>query len=229
MQEICNLEFLWSLLVAVIKMFTIITVINCMLMGILHPYFVKRCQPSRSMILRPNRIDLQTGMECSAYASAFVLRHFGREASGIDLYQEIPGRRKDGSVYPRGVKKLLARKGLKAVYCTGNLNALKKEISSGNPPIVFIRTYRGKRWLHFVPVVGYDESHFFLADSLAELANCSGNGYNRKISYADFQKLWNTSMWKMPLYRHTFFRIYGTDDLKAITEPENIVSNVDPL
>ena len=116
---------------------------------------------------------------------------------------------KDGAVYPKGVKKLLQRQGMNVVYCTGNFNALKKEISSGKVPIVFIRTYPGKKWLHYVPVVGYDEENFFLADSLAELANCSEKGYNRKVSNREFKKLWNTSMLKMPLYRHTFFRIGG--------------------
>lgn len=59
------------------------------------------------------------------------------------------------------MKKLLQRQGMNVVYCTGNFNALKKEISSGKVPIVFIRTYPGKKWLHYVPVVGYDEENFF--------------------------------------------------------------------
>ncbi len=208
MQEICNLVFC-PLIITVIRTVIIITVINCLLMGILHPYFAKKCYPSSFLISQANRIDLQSSMECSAYACAFVLRHYGREAEGAELYKEISGRRKDGAVYPKGVKKLLQRQGMNVVYCTGNFNALKKEISSGKVPIVFIRTYPGKKWLHYVPVVGYDEENFFLADSLAELANCSEKGYNRKVSNREFKKLWNTSMLKMPLYRHTFFRIGG--------------------
>ena len=207
MQEICNPVFIRFLYLTILYSFITTTVINCLLMGLLHPCFVKGGYPPRFLIPHPNRIDLQQSMECSAYACAFVLQHYGREASGQALYREMPCKRRNGSVYPRGVKKLLARQGLNAVYCTGNLNALKREISSGNPPIVFIRTYPGKNWLHFVPVVGYDEKHLFLAESLADLANCSENGYNRKVSNKDFFKLWNTSMLKMPLYRHTFFRI----------------------
>lgn len=81
--------------------------------------------------------------------------------------------------------------------------------ADGDPAPVFRKKcyYPGKKWLHYVPVVGYDEFHFFLADSLPQLANCSEKGYNRKVSNEEFRKLWNTSMWKMPLYRHTFFRI----------------------
>ncbi len=206
MQEICNPAFFWSFIRIVFRSLIFITAVNCLLMGVLRPYFVGKCYPPCFLMSHPNRIDFQSSTECSAYACAFVLRHYGREAEGAELYREISGRRRDG-VYPKGVKKLLRQQGLNAVYCTGNLNALKKEISSGNPPIVFIRTYPGKKWLHYVPVVGYDEENLFLADSLAELANCSKKAYNRKVSNREFRKLWNTSMLKMPLYRHTFFRI----------------------
>ena len=129
------------------------------------------------------------------------------EASGAELYQEITGRRGDGTVYPKGVQKLLAQHGLNATYCTGSLNTLKNEVSKGYPVIVFIRVRPGEKWLHYVPVVGYDEEHIFLADSLKELAEDKNGSYNRKIAAADFLKLWNTAMLKMPLYRNTFFTV----------------------
>lgn len=92
-------------------------------------------------------------------------------------------------------------------YCVGNLNALKREVCKGNPVIVFIKVRRDKKWLHFVPVVGYDKEHIFLAESLAEFVNCNEKVYNRTISQKDFLRLWNTSMLKMPLYTHTFYVI----------------------
>ena len=58
-----------------------------------------------------------------------------------------------------------------------------------------------------MPVVGYDENHIFLAESLAECVNCNEKAYNRKLSNKDFLALWNTSMIKMPLYTHTFYVI----------------------
>ena len=113
----------------ILQTLLIITGIDCLLMGVLCPYFAKKCSQERSLpppgkepgqgngclpgqqyiglSVGSNRIDLQTGLECAAYASAFVLRHFGREASGPALYRDIPGRRRDGTVYPKGVKKLL--------------------------------------------------------------------------------------------------------------------------
>ena len=110
-----------------------------------------------------------------------------------------------GYVNPKGIKRMLEGYGFSVKYCAGNLNALKREICKGNPVIVFIRVRKGEKWLHYVPVVGYDEDAIFLAESLPEFVNCSQNVYNRKISKRDFLDLWNTAMLKMPLYTHTFF------------------------
>lgn len=64
---------------------------------------------------------------------------------------------------------------------------------------------------HGLKSVGFDQKSIFIADSLAELANCEGKGYNRKVPWKDFRKLWNTSMLKMPLYRNTFFAVSAPD------------------
>ena len=187
-----------------------------MLMGLPRPRLSGKCRVPEFLISdqklsRGNRIDFQSGMECSAYSCAFLLRHFGRETTGEELYQEITGRRKDGTVYPSGVRRLLSRHGLQAAYCIGSLEALKNEVSKGAPVIVLIRTYLNRKCLHYVPVVGFDQKSIFIADSLAELANCEGKGYNRKVPWKDFRKLWNTSMLKMPLYRNTFFAVSAPD------------------
>ncbi|SEU19506.1 hypothetical protein [Paenibacillus sp. NFR01] len=65
----------------------------------------------------------------------------------------------------------------------------------------FIREVPGKRYLHFVPVVGYDEVFFYLADSLAYRANCKETLYNRKISIGELQALWQT--W-LPFNRNSY-------------------------
>ena len=122
-------------------------------------------------------------------------------------FPALTGKLKDGSVYPKGITKLFLRYGYSAKYCTGNLNALKNEVSRGNPVIVLIRSAVGKSSLHFVPVVGYDEGNIFIADSVEKLSNCGEPFYNRKIPTAEFKRLWNTSMLKMPLYRNTYFVI----------------------
>lgn len=67
--------------------------------------------------------------------------------------------------------------------------------------------------LHYAPIVGYDEGNFFLADSLQELVNCQSNAYNRIVTDAEFEKLWNTRMLKMPFYKNTYITAERDDEL----------------
>lgn len=157
------------------------------------------------MVEGKNRIDIQTEFQCSAFASAYVLRHFGIDASGIKLYAKMPHKMKNGYVYPKGIKALLRCYGIRVHYCRGNLSTLKQELQKGHPVIVMIRVRKDKDWLHYVPVIGYDEEYFFVAESLPEQVNCQGNSYNRKIANKEFLQLWNTAMIKMPFYRNTYF------------------------
>ena len=61
-----------------------------------------------------------------------------------------------------------------------------------------------KDWLHYVPVIGYSADSLFIAESIPELCNVKGKKYNRSISNKDFEVLWNTRAFKMPLYGNTF-------------------------
>lgn len=202
------LHSLVRLLRIVINYVVITTLVDVILMGAPCLRFSPVCKVSKFVIDRPNRIDFQKGNKCSAFSSAYVFRHWGIEKNGNDLYVEIPGKLRDGCVYPKGILKLFLRYGFSAKYCAGNLDALKNEVSKGNPVIVLMRTYAGKHWLHFVPVIGYDEQNIFIADSLEKLSNCDEPFYNRKVPTAEFKRLWNTSMLKMPLYRNTYFVIH---------------------
>lgn len=161
------------------------------------------------MVEGKNRIDIQTEFQCSAFASAYVLRHFGIDASGIKLYAKMPHKMKNEYVYPKGIKALLRCYGIRVHYCRGNLSTLKQELQKEHPVIVMIRVRKDKNWLHYVPVVGYDEEYFFVAESLPGLVNCQANSYNRKIANKEFLQLWNTAMIKMPFYRNTYFSYTG--------------------
>lgn len=176
-------------------------------MGRLSICIMGKCSHNKYVITKKNRIDIQTGYQCSAFSSAFVLRHFGVDVNGEELYQKMPNKIKDGYVYPKGIQNLFPQYGLRVKYCTGNLNALKCEVSKGNPVIVMIRVNAEKNWLHYVPVVGYDERHIFIAESLKELVNCNKKYYNREVNNSEFRKLWNTGMVKMPFYRNTYMVI----------------------
>lgn len=194
-------------LIAILLYLIITTVVNIILLGALRIQISRNCKINQFLIQTENRIDLQQGVTCSAFASAYVLRHWGMDADGNQLYPLMPNKMNDGYVYPKGIQNLFPRYGFQVKYCTGNLNALKNEICKGNPVIVMLRTHPHQNWLHYVPVVGYDENHLFLAESLPELTNCSTTHYNRKVKNSEFKKLWNTSMIKMPFYRNTYMTV----------------------
>ena len=68
-----------------------------------------------------------------------------------------------------------------------------------------IRVQKDKDWLYYVPVVGFDEEHVFLAESLSKLINCKNVLYNRRLRNEEFLQLWNTAMLKQPFYKNTYF------------------------
>lgn len=180
-------------------------IVDILLLGRLAWKFAGKRGVQSYVVEGKNRIDIQTDFQCSAFASAYVLRHFGIDASGIKLYEKMPHKMRNGYVYPKGIRELLQRYGINVNYSRGSLLALKQELQKGHPVIVMIRVRKDKDWLHYVPVVGYDEEYVFVAESLTELVNCQGNSYNRKIANAEFLQLWNTAMIKMPFYRNTYF------------------------
>ena len=186
----------------------VMTIGDANAMGWIKPQFDMTVDKDSFCISTPNQIEIQQGNSCSGYASAYVLRHLGRNISGESLYNIIPEKGDLGYVSSKEIVKILDRNGLKAKYMCGNLNALKNEIAKGNPVIVMIRIDTQHNWLHYVPVVGYTPDSIYIAESLDYLANRKNETlYNRSLSSADFQTLWNTSNWKMPLYRNTYITI----------------------
>lgn len=160
--------------------------------------------PASYLISVPNRTEIQKNVECAAFSSAFVLRHFGIESEGDQLYRRYPRKLLDGTVYPKAITVFFKRLGYPSTYFHGNINTLRQQISRGVPVILFIRVHADRRFLHFVPVVGYDETHFYLADSLDFKRNCEEPLYNRKVSVSELKSLWNT--W-LPFSRHSYIVI----------------------
>ena len=118
-------------------------IITCLLDGLIIGFAMpaKRRQYKREFMLKtPNRFDYQTGTECSGFSSAYVLRSFGIEADGRELYARIPYKLPGGAVLPGVLSKELGKYGLKARYIKGNLKTLKADLSEGKRIIVFIRT-----------------------------------------------------------------------------------------
>lgn len=188
---------------------TITQIVDTVLLGTLTLKFSNRRSLSSYMVADKNRIDLQTGFQCSAFSCAYVLRHFGIDADGKSLYAAMPHKMKSGYVYPKGIRVLLQHYDIRVRYCRGSLSALKQELQKGHPVIVMMRAQRDKGWLHYVPIVGYDEEYLYIAESLPELVNSQGTSYNRKITKTDFLQLWDTAMLKQPFYKNTYFAYTG--------------------
>lgn len=134
-----------------------------------------------------NRIDRQTDGNCAAYASAYLLRHFGEQVSGEEMVPEIG--RIFGFVPAGRIVDAFAKHGYRAKACHGSIDTLKQRLTEGHPVIVFLRIPGDT---HYAVVVGYDERYIYLADSLAENANASDVRYNRVMTTGEFETAWKT-------------------------------------
>jgi uncharacterized protein YvpB len=136
--------------------------------------------------------DTQTGSECAGCSSAYLLRFYGENSDGVALYHQpsFPCKHAEGA-YPKCFKILFEEqyKNYVTEYFTGTTDDLKNALSRGVPLIVLL--FNGKN-LHYVPVVGYDESHFFIQDSVEKYRNVADQkAYNRSVDIATFDKMWN--------------------------------------
>ncbi|WP_042472619.1 cysteine peptidase family C39 domain-containing protein [Bacillus ndiopicus] len=193
----------------VILWIIISTMINAYLMTLPIPVLRKRDYPANYLIRQNNRIDFQNNTECAAFSTAYLLRHFGMEAEGEALYKHFPSKTRAGNVYPKGIRTMLRKKGFKTNYYKGTISTLKYEVSKGTPVIVFIKVQKDRNYLHFVPVVGYDEEYIYLSESLKHLVNCEDEhkSYNRKIPINEFKKLWDVKRVDMILYSNTYITV----------------------
>lgn len=136
---------------------------------------------------RGNRIDYQTPGKCAAYATAYLLRHFGEETDGEELYPEL--KRSLGFVSANSITNVLKKHGYQAKAYQGSIDTLKQQLAKGNPIIVFIRIPEDT---HYAVVVGYDEQYIYLIDSIEENANAQDTRYNRVLTKESFEDVWKT-------------------------------------
>ena len=149
--------------------------------------------PDTYMITTENHFDYQQHLECSGYASAYTIRGLGDDAEALELYDAIPDKNEDGTVPPSVLKKFLRSQGYRVRLGIGSMDQLKYDVSRGVPVVVLIRQYKNKDYLHYVPVVGYDDEYVYVADSLEKMTNVADEAYyNRRIRVADFKELWST-------------------------------------
>lgn len=172
--------------------------------------------PSSFMIEDDNHFAYQPGLECSAFSSSYILRHYGEEMEGMDLYPLMPNKLANGQgVYPKGIVNYFNAHGYEAEYIEdASIDEIKYEVSLGAPVIVHIHVEEPKETIHathYVPIVGYDEEYFYFAESLEDYANCKDQSdlpYNRKTSIEEFKKLWNNID---GVFEQPYFKIVKAD------------------
>lgn len=198
------MKLLVGLLIFGAAIIGIIIVLDSVIIGVAAWDRGKKSVPNSFLMKEKNRLALQRSTECAGFSSAHVLRSFGIEADGNEMYAKMPGKLKNGAVLPRNLKKALQGYGFKVRFVRGTLDSVKAELVKGNRVIAFVKTRLDKRWLHYVPIVGYNENEVFIAESLGYLTNCKEEHFNRRLSIEEFLKYWNTRAWYMPFYKNTY-------------------------
>ena len=159
------------------------------------------CSDAESFTISPMpAAESQAHNECGAMASAFVLRFYGEDAKGLELYERIEEKNPDGTINPKPLKNFWDKKSAyKMNVFKGDAAALKNAVSHNIPVIVLINCPGG--W-HYVPVVGFDQRFVYIQDSVPSFRNSSGGVCNRKESWKDFEALWNVVL---PNSEHLMF------------------------
>ena len=201
------MSILLYLAIFIINTVFITVIADGLIIGIALPAFRKKQFPKQYLQQVKNRLDFQKSTECAGFSAAHVLRSFGMDAGGNEMYARMPGKLWNGAVLPIMLKRCLKQYGLQVSYRKGSLDTVKAELCAGKRVIVFIKTRLDKPWLHYVPVVGYDEEHVFVAESLRDFTNCEELFYNRRLTKGEFSKYWDTRAWYMPFYRNTYLVI----------------------
>lgn len=196
-----------NIIETVINYFVIVTVINIIMNGLPIPKISKDVRKRTFFVESNNRFEYQKNRECSGYATAYALRHLGVEADGLTSYNSIPIKLLHGNVPGLGIFYLCMKNKVRVRLRIGNVNALKNSLTAGNPIVVLTRSVVGSNSLHYINVVGYDESHIYAVDSIESHKNVENDFYNRIIPIEDFKKIWRTSMIYQPFFFHLFFEI----------------------
>lgn len=136
-------------------------------------------------------IDYQESNDCSAYATAYVLRYLGENVTGKELYPQMT--RTFGMITARSVVSVIEKQGHSAKAYHGSLDTLKQRLNSSVPIICLVNNGNDT---HYVVVVGYDADYVYIVDSIRENANVVDGGlYNRKVSINDFLSLWKNNFY----------------------------------
>lgn len=161
--------------------------------------------PESFIITTNNSFETQLVNECSAFSSAYVLRHFGENETGLHLYEQFNYKLPfSGYVLPKGILDYFEDSLYKINMYTGTLETLKTNLTEGTPIIVLVG--KGLDWQHYMTVVGYndnlDELYFF--DSLRKSDENGNSPGNRTLSGDYFLSMWDNDL---PIFNHLYFTL----------------------
>ena len=167
--------------------------------------------PDRYLIESPNYFEQQGANQCGGFASAFVLRHFGQDATGKDIYNRLEGKLSSGYVLPQAIRNYFGDTQFQVALYRSDLPRLKTRLAQGDPVIILMG--QGGSWQHYAVVVGYDEENIYLFDSLKQTV-ADQPYYNRSMTTDYFEQLWNNGL---PFFERACFTIKQAGQVAAPT------------
>ena len=205
-REITNILNLKRLLIALLMGGCIVTIFG---IYVLNPFPVKDSYksdiPTSYHVVKEGQFEKQAANQCSAFSTAYILRLFGKDASGAEVYKQIQYKIPiSGYVLPKGILTYMKDNNLNSKIYTGTLDSLKSRLALGNPVIVLIG--RHIRWQHYMTLVGYDnerkELYFF--DSGQQGDQNGDLPGNRTMTEERFQVSWNNGL---PIFNRMYITV----------------------
>lgn len=161
--------------------------------------------PDSFTITQENSFETQVVNECSAFSSAYVLRHFGENKTGLALYDEFNYKLPfSGYVLPKGILDYFKDTPYQVKMYTGTFETLKTQLTKGTPIIVLVGNHLN--WQHYMTVVGYNDTlqEVYFFDSLRETDENESLPGNRTLSTDYFLSMWDNGL---PIFNHLYFVI----------------------
>ena len=161
--------------------------------------------PDSFTITQENSFETQVVNECSAFSSAYVLRHFGENKTGLALYDEFNYKLPfSGYVLPKGILDYFKDTPYQVKMYTGTFETLKTQLTKGTPIIVLVGDHLN--WQHYTTVVGYNDTlqEVYFFDSLRETDGNESLPGNRTLSTDYFLSMWDNGL---PIFNHLYFVI----------------------
>lgn len=193
------------LLVATLILLTLVTVGIYFITPFPTTDTIKINYPNSFSITAENSFETQVVNECSAFSSAYVLRHFGENKTGLALYAEFNYKLPfSGYVLPKGILEYFEKSSYQIHMYTGTFETLKTQLTKGVPIIVLVGA--SLQWQHYMTLVGYDDTlnEVYFFDSLKDDDENENAPGNRTLSADYFLDMWDN---ELPIFNHLYFTI----------------------